>query len=593
MSKVNIIVFLLSFLSLTIICEIIDLTNYKYPTKESSDKLIRIAIIGTNDFHGAIFPTYYPDSKNKRFSYGGATNLYSYVKILKQQWGEQLLWLDGGDQFTGTMECMLSDCSIMKDYYNKVGVNGIGLGNHDFDFGLDYLKEFIKKQKFPVLAANVKINGKYLYDEWDNVLAYKVFTFPTSPNIKIGVIGLALVSTASQTSADISSLTFEDYFSTTKYWENYLRNVENVDAVLLLTHFGPICKGDIEEKMTLQMRDLNSQQNECDKNNEIMTFLEEIKNNGIQIDGVVAAHTHDIAHHWISSIPVIQSSGSDYFNILYLPFKVNKDDSLSLQNNKITIEGPVPVCEKLWPETKNCKYRYDDSSLMQDFIFHGENISLDEDLSNELKYWNDIINEKINNKICETKDEMFINNRESLLFNVVNEIGKIVTESDICFFNLYGLRTTWYKGPINEIDLFRMMPFNDTWIRFEMTGEEVYHMFQNLAKNNIYPNSGTLQILSYINSSYTMKNLLFFDGEEEKFLEPKRTYKICTNDFLANGGEGMGEVRKWYKELRNEKDFGLIRDILYNYLKRIKPITKEKFLDENYPRIIIDNFGKN
>ena len=49
-----------------------------------------------------------------------------------------------------------------------------------------------------------------------------------------------------------------------------------------------------------------------------MSFLEQIKTEGIQIDGVVAAHVHDVAHHWISDIPVVESSGSDYFNILYL-----------------------------------------------------------------------------------------------------------------------------------------------------------------------------------------------------------------------------------------------------------------------------------
>ena len=134
-----------------------------------------------------------------------------------------------------------------------------------------------------------------------------------------------------------------------------------------------------------------------------------------------------------------------------------------------------------------------------------------------------------------------------------------------------------------------MFPFNNTWVRFEMTGEEVYHMFQNLAGSVIYPFSGTLQTFSYINKYYTMKNLLIWDGEVEKPLEPKKTYKICTNDFLANGGSGMGKVRKWYTQLRNKKDYGIIRELLYNFLKKMKPITKEKFVDENYPRITIDN----
>jgi 2',3'-cyclic-nucleotide 2'-phosphodiesterase (5'-nucleotidase family) len=572
----------------------IDLTNYKFPTKDMPDKFIRIAILGTNDLHGGIFPTQFPDSKNNKFPNGGAVNLFPYAKILSQQWTDQFLWLDGGDQIQGTMECMLSDCKIMTDYYNYAGLHGIGLGNHDFDYGLEYLEKFIQNQKFPVIVANVKDNkdGKYLNEKWKNVEAYKVYEFGTSTKIKVGVIGLASKTSPSQTSTDISNLVFEDYYTTTKKYEKILRENEKVNAVILLTHFGPKCENEEKEKMVLQMRDSTTQQRECKESEEIMSFLEQIKNDpSIQIDGVVAAHVHDIVHHWISGIPVIESSGSDYFNVLYLPFKVDsKDNTITLQTSKITIEGPVPVCEKLWPDTKNCVYRYEDSSLMKDFIFHGRTMFKDDGLNETLKYWDEIINAKIKNDLCETKDDMYLDDtKETLLTNFVNDIGRIITESDICFFNLGGIRSTWHKGNINEIDLFRMFPFNNTWVRFEMTGEEVYHMFQNLAGSAIYPYSGTIQNFDYINKIYTMKNLLVWDGEIEKPLEPQKTYKVCTNDFLANGGSGMGKVRKWYTTLRNKKDFGIIRELLLKYLKNMKPITKEKFVDENYPRININN----
>ena len=540
----------------------------------------------TNDFHGGIFPNQFTDSNNKKYKNGGALNLYSYAKILKQQWEKQILWVDGGDQFQGTMECMLSDCKIMKEYFNKAGLDAIGLGNHDFDYGIDYLKNYIKEQNFPVLAANVKDSktGKYLYEEWDNIKPYEIYNFTDKQNIKIGVIGLATQLSISKSSGDISSLIFEDYYTITKKWENYLRNEKKVHAVLLLTHFGPKCENEDEEKMILKMRDVNTQQRECEESFEIMSFLEQIKNDkNITIDGVVSAHVHDIVHHWISGIPVIESSGSDYFNVLYLPFKINKDETITLQTNKIVIEGPIPVCEKLWPDSKNCAYKYEDSSVMESFKFHDRLVTVDEELSNDLKFWSDIINKKLENELC------LDNNKETLLTNFVNDIGKIVTNSDICFYNLGGIRSTWYKGMINEIDLFRMFPFNNTWVNFEMTGEEVYHMFQDLASNAIYPNSGTLQTFNYLNNVYTLKNLLVWDGMEEKPLEPQKTYKICTNDFLANGGSGMGKVRKWYTNLRNKKDFGIVRESFLKFLKKMKPIKKEKFVDENYPRITIDN----
>jgi 2',3'-cyclic-nucleotide 2'-phosphodiesterase (5'-nucleotidase family) len=189
--------------------------------------------------------------------------------------------------------------------------------------------------------------------------------------------------------------------------------------------------------------------------------------------------------------------------------------------------------------------------------------------------------------LAETEDEMKMDNtKETLLTNFINDVGRIVTNSDICFYNLGGIRSTWYKGPINEIDLFRMLPFNNTWVRFEMTGEEILKTIQTFDYYNIAPSSGMLQMFKIKNERNILKNILIFDGFEEKPLELHKTYKICTNDFLANGGSRMEYVRKWYKELRNKKDFGIIRELVKKFLLKMKGhIRKDKFVDENYPRI--------
>ena len=36
------------------------------------------------------------------------------------------------------------------------------------------------------------------------------------------------------------------------------------------------------------------------------------------IDAIIAGHTHDLVHHWINNVPVIQSTGNQYSNILRL-----------------------------------------------------------------------------------------------------------------------------------------------------------------------------------------------------------------------------------------------------------------------------------
>ena len=153
------------------------LSDYSYPSPEvNSDKIINVAIMGTNDIHGEIFPNSFQSPNNTILTSGGATNIYSYVKAMRKEYGNNFLWFDGGDQFQGTMECMLSEGDIMQKYYNYAGVNAIAIGNHEFDYDVKRLQDHIKKQKFPTLCANLfdKEKQKYIWEEgmWENVKPY-------------------------------------------------------------------------------------------------------------------------------------------------------------------------------------------------------------------------------------------------------------------------------------------------------------------------------------------------------------------------------------------------------------------------------------
>ena len=60
------------------------------------------------------------------------------------------------------------------------------------------------------------------------------------------------------------------------------------------------------------------------------------------IDGVVQGHRHKFSHHFIKGVPVMgTNNGGYYFNVLYLNF-FQKKIYYKL------IEGPVPVCEKIF-----------------------------------------------------------------------------------------------------------------------------------------------------------------------------------------------------------------------------------------------------
>ena len=107
------------------------------------------------------------------------------------------MWLDGGDQFQGKMEVFLSEGNVMKDYYNYINLNGITIGNHEFDYSIEKLKKYILEEKFQILSANLhnKKFGKYIWDGlWKNVEPFQIFTLCGEGEIKIRIRGIFLLT---------------------------------------------------------------------------------------------------------------------------------------------------------------------------------------------------------------------------------------------------------------------------------------------------------------------------------------------------------------------------------------------------------------
>ena len=571
----------------------VTMSDYIYPSPSKTDNIINVAIMGTNDIHGAVFPNRFQAPNDTLLYSGGAVNIYSYAKALRKEWQNYFLWLDGGDQFQGTMEVMLSEGNVMKDYYNYVNLSAIAIGNHEFDYGIEKLKKYISEEKFPTLCANLydKKAGKYIWDGlWENVEPYHIFTLGGEGEIKIriGVIGLLTAETVLYTSTNLSDYVFDNYYDVTKRWTDYLRKEEKVDAVILLVHFGPNCPLEPIEKLKLKMRDKNTHQEPCRDKEEIMAFLKKIESEELKIDAIVGAHVHDVVHHWIHNIPVIETnSGAEYFHVIYLPFQVNADGSVTLQNNKIQIEGPVPVCEKIWPDTKRCEYRNNEPTTnMKKILYHNSVLETDQGLIQALEGWYNITKPKMENIIARTETEITLNGqKESILTNMVNDIGKVITGADICFFNRGSLAHSFHVGGITELDVFKMFSFNNTWNVFDMTGEEVIRMFKELNINDIYFATGVVQTYLKKDMKNYLRDIELYDGIKKSKIDLDKTYKICTNNFLAEGGIQMRKIREWY-DLRNLEVHGIIRDDMVTYFKAMKVIKKEYFIDEKKPNLI-------
>lgn len=118
-----------------------------------------VAIVATNDIHGAALPTQMQRQDTKQnYTYGGLVYMGSLIEIIKKEYPGHTLVLDAGDQFQGGIESspLISSGKIMNDFYNAIEVSGSAIGNHEFDFGPDVLLPFLQSKEAPTLAANLR-----------------------------------------------------------------------------------------------------------------------------------------------------------------------------------------------------------------------------------------------------------------------------------------------------------------------------------------------------------------------------------------------------------------------------------------------------
>ena len=84
--------------------EILNLSPYEYPkNQKGKDDQVTIAILGTNDVHGQAFEKELTFGKDT-LKIGGFKLLSGFINKMREEFSKRFLWLDAGDQFTGTVE---------------------------------------------------------------------------------------------------------------------------------------------------------------------------------------------------------------------------------------------------------------------------------------------------------------------------------------------------------------------------------------------------------------------------------------------------------------------------------------------------------
>ncbi len=567
-------------------CEVfraLNISDYSYPQPQIDDpSTYRIAIFGTNDIHGSAFPLEITHPlTNSTYKYGGLEYLATYVRILRDEWKERFVWLDGGDQFQGAIESKISNGSIITDFFNAIKLNGSAIGNHEWDYGQPYLYKRLESAEWTYLAANIVNNKTNATDFLPNTKTARLLKVG---KVKLGVIGLTTIETPFTTSGDLTDIKFMQYREIIVNFSNLLKS-QGANAIVLTTHIGMRCPNDGAAKYILTMRNKNSTQASCQVEDEMSVLLNSL-DEGV-VDAVVAGHMHDVAHHWVNGVPVIQNvNGGYYSHVLYLNFD---NSTMKLIKQDMEIEGPLPSCEKVFSNTRKCNFVTKTEAAtagdLRKFSFHNKVMKAEMSLDILFqKWWNEVKQYKI--EVARTEETLQRGNKEeNVLGNFVADCLKQKANADITIFNDGSLRSVWFPGEILVENVWNMFPFENTIVSFEMTGAEVKRMMTVLqaGKKAFYHTSGLMQ-----NVTIEPSTLVSVQNYNYTQIDDGKTYIVASNDFMLGGGDDFKDVVTWYTA-RNVKNYGLLRNHLIDYLKEKKFVNREDLIFPDHLRLNILN----
>src|SRR5438552_1448511 len=244
----------------------------------------RLMVIGINDTHGALLSVPPPKwiSSSTRSDIGGAEWFAGYMNAIRADYkarGGEVVILDAGDEFQGTLISNEFRGKSVTDVYNAVGVTAGAVGNHEFDFTVPVLKERMAQSKFPILAANIFLKGTKTRPDWA-----KPSVLIDQGGIKIGIIGLATKETPLTTNpVNIADLDFSDGGPVAAAEAGALR-AQGATEVLITAHAGPY-----------------------PPDNEIQRIAEAVKG---KVDAIVSGHHHTAIGPpplIVANIPIVQS----------------------------------------------------------------------------------------------------------------------------------------------------------------------------------------------------------------------------------------------------------------------------------------------
>jgi 2',3'-cyclic-nucleotide 2'-phosphodiesterase (5'-nucleotidase family) len=461
-------------------------------------KLIPIDVLGHADYAGRL---------RKKKDCPGLALFGVQIDKIRDANPEGTLLLDAGDNFCAKFWPGLPVVEAL----SVIGTDVMTLGNHEFDYGQEFLEDCIAHAGYPILCANIteKATG-------DLVKGVKPWVMLERQGIKIGVLGL--------------TTEYTPYMVTAPMFAPY----EAHPCV-------PLCRQYIPE-----MRAAGAQ---------IVIVLSHFPFY-IDDDGNISGELYDV----LANIPPV-----DVFIGGHIPGDY-AGTVLGAAVLKGGFSGVSLPHARLWFDPERNEVVRKECRVYQ--------TDMNAEVKEEYKAYADKVtapfNEFFDTVLGIAEEEWVLHlSEETKLGNFLADCMLEAAGTQFAYMTATSAYGSIEPGPVTAEDLTSVCGFNDPIYTAEITGRQLWDLFEKVFDPEVYGNNAGLLYSGFIvHADHTkpayskIQAITLRDGTP---LEMDGKYSVASSEYMASGGNGTAQIAN---ALTWKKTDTLVWDAMFAYLRK-------------------------
>ncbi len=473
---------------------------------------VKITVFHVNDTHGRAWT--FTDSAGNVI--GGFATLATIIDA-ERKVNPNVLFLHAGDINTGVPESDLMNALPDIFVLNRMKLDAVAVGNHEFDKSRDVLLKQMSWAKFPFLSANIYKDGK---------LFFTPYIIKEIGGVKVAIVGFTTEHTKILEGPNSEDLEFKNVIEVAKSLIPELRKQANV--VIALTHLG-VGQGYSELYTTADQ------------------LAKEVEGIDLIIDG--HSHTQLNAPMVVNGVPIVQA---------FEWAKVVGRADIEVENGKV-----VKIDWQALPVVQSKVVGKDAAgkNILQEVTKEALYVKV------PLDYFKKLGGAKLDTVIGVTEilldgERANVRSKTTNLANLIADSMIWKTGAEVALTNGGGIRASIKPGNITIRDVLTVLPFGNTLYVLEMKGSDLLKTFEYAAS---VPNGqgAFLQVAGATWKSEGGKlTEVLVNG---KPIDPEKVYKVVTNDYMAAGGDGYAVL----KGQKGYNTFYVMADVVVEYIQKV------------------------